>query len=499
MNVPVPTSARFRARERKATQGRYLPTEVELAFGMHFFGVQITDDIREFATRCSLSWRKVGGESNEALAELAEALAISPRQELISHLRYALSEAPRAEARHVANAVLRCHIYLAFFGSPDAAWAISRRLTQEALELLPTDDSSRMFKRALAWCHLAVSLDSEFLKFSMSPRMISEIVRNGEELLDKVFKVSLPPSEILLDPQHAGEKPLDGTDRGGVVVIPNIGNELTSEGRDISVSFKDFVGERLPYPIAADLHRVHQNLVREFPYATETIHSILEKLTGPTISRVRPTVLVGEPGSGKTRFARRLFEELGMAHTLVSCGGTSDSAIGGTPRRWKTGTPCIAIGAACRANCCGPAIILDEFEKVATGGHGGSIHAVLIGLFEDETAKRWYDPYLQCECDLSSVSWLLTANDLEGVPRPLLDRCRVVRFPRPDLSHLTTLSGSIMQRIYTERGFDHRWAIPLDEVERQEVLNTWDGGSLRQLGRLLECVVDARELTRPPQ
>jgi hypothetical protein len=466
---------------------------------MHFLGTQLTDDIREFAARLSLSWRKLGGEFNEGLAELAEALAISPRQELIGHLRYALSEAPSAEARHVANAVFRCHIYLAFFGSPDAAWAVSRRLTQEALELLPSEHSLRIFKRALAWSHLAVTLDSEFLKFSMSPSMMKEIIRNGDEMLDKVFMVALPSTDHLADPQHAEEEPAMRPGEGGVVVIPSIGNELTSEGRDISASFIDFVGKRLPYAIKPDINGVSQNLLHEFPYAGETIRSVLGKLTGPETSRVRPTVLVGEPGSGKTRFARRLFEELGTTHTLVSCGGTSDSAIGGTHRRWKTGAPCIAISAACRAKSCGPGIILDEFEKVATGGHGGSIHAVLLGLFEDETARRWYDPYLQSECDLSSVSWLLTANDLEGIPRPLLDRCQLVRFPRPDASHLNALSESIMQRTYIERGLDHRWAVPLDEVERRAVLNVWHGGSLRQLKRLVECVIDAREQTRSPQ
>ncbi len=465
---------------------------------MSFFEALLANDIRESATRYASAWAKIGGKY-QPLAELADALAITPRQELVDHLRHALIEMPPTESRHVANAMLRCQIYLAYFGDPDSAWAVSRRLTQDALEVSPSAECSSIFKRALAWSHLAVTLDSEFLKFSMSPNMMKEIVRNGDELLDKVFRVPLPSTDSLADPQHAEEEPAMHPDEGGVVVIPNIGNELTSEGRDISASFVDFVGKRLPYAIKPDIHRVYENLVHEFPYAAETIRSVLEKLSGPATSRVRPTVLVGEPGSGKTRFARRLFEELGTTHTLVSCGGTSDSAIGGTHRRWKTGAPCIAISAACRAKSCGPGVILDEFEKVATGGHGGSIHAVLIGLLEDETARRWYDPYLQSECDLSLVSWLLTANDLEGVPRPLLDRCRVIRFPRPDVSHLTTLSISIMKRIYTDRGFDDRWALPLDEVERKEVVSVWDGGSIRRLSRLIEGVIDAREQARSPQ
>lgn len=492
MKLLDPNSARFQARDRKATQGTYLPSERELAYGMNFFEALLASDIRESATRYSSAWAKVGGKY-QPLAELAGALAISPRQELVDHLRHALIEMPPTESRHVANPMLRCQIYLAYFGDPDSAWAVSRRLTQDALEITPSAECPSMFKRALAWSHLAVSLDSEFLKFSMSPNMMKEIIRNGDELLDGVFKVALPSTARLADPQHAKEKPANHSDEGGVVVIPAIGNKLTSEGRDISASFSAFVGTRLPYPAMVNSTHVRQNLVMEFPYASEAIEGILAQLSGLNRPRVRPTVLVGEPGSGKTRFARRLFEELGMAYTLVSCGGTSDSAIGGTPRRWKTGAPCIAISAACRANSCGPGVILDEFEKVATGGHGGSIHAVLIGLFEDETARRWYDPYLQMECDLSLVSWILTANDLEGVPKPLLDRCRVVRFPRPNRSHLAALSGSILSRIYSERGFDHRWAIPLDEIERQAILSVWDGGSLRQLNRLMECVIEARE------
>jgi len=152
-----------------------------------------------------------------------------------------------------------------------------------------------------------------------------------------------------------------------------------------------------------------------------------------------------------------------------------------------------------RHECAGPVIILDEIEKVATSRHNGAVHDVLIGLFEPETSSRWHDPYVQASCDLSHLTWLMTANAIEPVPTVLRDRCRILRFPEPGPEHLPVLATRILERLYGELGHDPRWATPLDGVEFDELARAWPGGSLRTLERLVEGMVEARERGRRRQ
>src|SRR5690606_26771342 len=116
-------------------------------------------------------------------------------------------------------------------------------------------------------------------------------------------------------------------------------------------------------------------------------------------------------------------------------------------------------------------------EKVATSRHNGNVHDVLVGLLEKETSTRWFDPYLEASCDLSHVSWLMTANEVLSIPAVLLDRCRILQFPLPGPEQLTFLAPRILEHLYVELGHDPRWATPLDQVETDALTSVWPGGS----------------------
>lgn len=102
------------------------------------------------------------------------------------------------------------------------------------------------------------------------------------------------------------------------------------------------------------------------------------------------------------------------------------------------------------------------------------------------------DPYLMAPCDISHLSWLMTANEPDPIPRPLRDRIRFLRFPDPRAGDITVLANRFVRARVDEQGLDPRWAAPLDGIEIGALASAWQGGSLRILQRLVESVVKSR-------
>jgi replication-associated recombination protein RarA len=285
----------------------------------------------------------------------------------------------------------------------------------------------------------------------------------------------------------------------GKVVFRSVGNDTTTEGKRVSKEFGSVLNRSLPLKDVPDLGPVRAALAAEFPYAAALIDIILNGLAGLRHVWIRPTILLGPPGCGKSRFARRLAEELRTPCVLVPCGGMSDSTIGGTPRRWASGEPSLTVAAIRQHECAGPIIILDEIEKIGTERNNGNAHDVLLGLLERETACRWLDPYVEANCGLAAVTWLMTANSVGPVPAVLRDRCRILRFPEPGPEQVAVLAPRILQDLYAEAGHDPRWAAPLAPFEVDALAAAWGGGSVRKLTRLLEGLIKSREHERSRQ
>src|SRR5690606_31841816 len=92
-----------------------------------------------------------------------------------------------------------------------------------------------------------------------------------------------------------------------------------------------------------------------------------------------------------------------------------------------------------RCKTANPIIVVDEIDKTTPGGHNGDIHWTLLTLLEQQTAAVFFDECLLTNCNLSQISWILTANDVHSLPRPLLSRLRVIRVGRPAAEHFDRL------------------------------------------------------------
>ena len=241
------------------------------------------------------------------------------------------------------------------------------------------------------------------------------------------------------------------------------------------------------------LRDIRMQLMREFPYAEAVIDDVLTDLIGRTTIRLRPLLLVGDPGGGKSRFVRRLGEVLGLTVWRTDASQADGSVFSGTERRWHSAEPCHPLLAIARAKAANPLVLLDEIEKAATRTDYGRLWDCLLAFLEPETAARYPDPALQIPLDLSYVSYMATANALDPLPAPIRDRFRIVRFPKPTVADLAALLPYLLAGLATERGLAPEWIGPLDRAEYRMVAATWKGGSVRRLRRILDAVVRSRD------
>jgi hypothetical protein len=317
-----------------------------------------------------------------------------------------------------------------------------------------------------------------------------------EAFADEIERKSqFPQREILIDDKDDGAKYADPIVKTTKFVIHGIGNEESSQGKDCKRVLSRIVAKPVPLVVAPDdLSAARKELTGDAPHAARTIDVLLSDLRPGRPVRIRPTILLGPPGSGKSRLVRHLGEVLGVRVSRFDGSGSSDNAFGGTPRRWSSGEPCFPIVAIMSANIANPIVMIDEVDKAGTSVYNGSLVNSLLPMLEQETAKRFADPYVQDEVDLSAVSYIMTANDDKGLPAPLRDRCRILRVPEPSDEHVEALVVSVVRDLVEESGDDERSVEPLaaDEIEIVRKL-LGERRSVRRIREIVERLLAGRE------
>jgi hypothetical protein len=377
---------------------------------------------------------------------------------------------------------------------------------------LPGDE---LVDLAISWAMLAVSLGNK-----VAALLVAEAMRQHMERFDAHPWRQAPEAADIARMRlrmHTwfGLSPINNlflaTRDGSGLLGPTIGNVGANSsfslvpvqsipgggrwGKEIATRY-----EGLTKPLSLKMPRLHPDhlemkLYEEMPNFAAATAAVADDLRLQSagelpITRFRPLLLLGKPGIGKTRYARRLASLLGVPVRMIAAAGTQTPDVTGLTRVYDSTQAGVVARTMMETSVANPLILVDEIDKANALGREARLQDALLAMIDSESASRVPDECLSTTVDLSCVSWILTANDVTGLSSPLLDRVRAFYILPPDAEHLPTIIQMILQDVATDFRVlpDAMPELPPETI--QKFLAAYrDGASIRAIKRAVIAAV----------
>ena len=216
-------------------------------------------------------------------------------------------------------------------------------------------------------------------------------------------------------------------------------NRMKQEGKDsheygLLYDYLDFMTSldwKAPQFTPIDLDRAEQILDEDHYGLKKVKEHIIQQLAVMALNRKQYgsiLLFVGAPGTGKTSIGQSIARALGREYVRISLGGIRDEAeIRGHRRTYIGAMPGRIMEGIKRSGVSNPVIVLDEVDKLAKD-YGGDPASALLEVLDPEQNSTFTDHYMNVPYDLSNVLFVCTANSLDTIPEPLLNRMEVINF-----------------------------------------------------------------------
>jgi len=261
--------------------------------------------------------------------------------------------------------------------------------------------------------HKQISLLQKELD-DMDPEAVSE----EDQLLDKIKKASMPEpveKEVMRVFKRFKQEGPNGHEYGSMYDYLEFVTSLSwkePEASETDIKKARKILDEDHYGLKDIKERVLQHIA---------VMSLRKKQSGSIL------LFIGAPGTGKTSMGKSIARAMGREYVRISLGGVKDEAeIRGHRRTYIGAMPGRIMDGLKRSQAMNPVMVLDEIDKLSNSYNGDPASA-LLEVLDPEQNSTFTDHYMNVPYDLSNVLFICTANNLDGIPRPLLDRMEVIQ------------------------------------------------------------------------